>query len=174
MGWLWNLLRVRFEFDLTIAVPISDVVQRMQLHVLPARPPSFSKWEGYVGKVTDRGFTVRRFGRPLSHDESRPAVSIRGEFWPERDQTRVTVMIRHGRLLVTFAWLVLLLGLAVLAGPAAAEKGRPGGASPTVWDAVLPAIGALFYLGLWRDMRRVRREVLALLTDPMMNGSQGK
>src|SRR5262249_55855556 len=101
MGRLWNLLRVRSAFDLDIAAPLGDVVRRMRSRVLPARPAVLSGREGYAGEVTDRGFAVRRFGRALSRGESRPAVDVRGELRPEQDQTRVTVVIRHGRLLVT-------------------------------------------------------------------------
>jgi hypothetical protein len=75
----------------------------------------------------------------------------------------VAVVIRHGRLLVSFTWFVL--ALLVLPAMAARRGGRPGEASPVTGVAVLAAFVALWYLKLWWDIRRVQREIVALLTD---------
>jgi hypothetical protein len=174
MGWVWDLLRMRSAFSLDIAAPLADVVRRLRSRVLPTppsvvgrefrlsfrvvRPSALSERQGYAGEVTDRGFAVRRFGRALSRGESRPAVDVRGEFQAEGDRTRVAVVIRHGRLLVSFAWMLLVMAVLGLMAPR-------GSGRPAVGAAVFTALAALWYLGLWWDIRRVRREIVALLTD---------
>jgi hypothetical protein len=84
------------------------------------------------------------------------------------DRTRVAVVIRHGRLLVSFTW--LLWALAVVASVAPRGGGRPGEVSPVVGVAVFAAFGVLWYVRLWRDLRQVRREIVALLTDEAADG----
>jgi hypothetical protein len=179
MGWVWDLLRIRSAFTLDVAAPLADVVYRLRSRVLPTppsalgrefhlsfrlvRPSALTERQGYAGEVTDRGFALRRFGRALRRGETRPAVDVRGEFRPDGDWTRVVVVLRHGWLLVSFGWLLLVLEVAALIG--ARSDGRPGKMSPVVGAAMFTALVALWYLGLWRDIRRVRREIVALVTD---------
>ena len=179
MGWVWDLLRIRSAFSLDVAAPLADVVRRLRSRVLATppsvvgrefrlsfrvvRPSALSERQGYAGEVTDRGFAVRRFGRTLSRGESRPAVDVRGEFRANGDRTHVAVVIRHGRLLVSFTWMLLVMTVLGLMAPRGSS--RPGEVSPAVGAAVLTALVALWYLRLWWDIRRVRREIVALLTD---------
>jgi hypothetical protein len=157
MGWAWDLLRIRSAFSLDVAARLGDVVYRLRLRVLPkapsavarefrlsfriVRPSELSEGEGYAGEVTDQGFALRRFGR-MTRGEARPAVDVRGDFREEGDRTRVAVVIRHGRLLVSFVWFFMVL--AVLSAMAA-PRGDPRGVLRAA--AVWAAIAVLFYLG---------------------------
>jgi len=179
MGWVWNLLRIRSAFSLDVAASLAAVACRLRSRVLPTppsalgrefrlsfrlvRPSALAERQGYAGEVTDRGFAVRWFGLPLRRGETRPAVRVRGEFRADGDRTRVVVVLRHGWLLVSFGWLLLVLEVAALIG--ARSDGRPGKMSPAVGAAMFTALVALWYLRLWWDLRRVRREIVALLTD---------
>jgi hypothetical protein len=100
--------------------------------------------------------------------ETWQAVEVRGEFRGAEDWTRVAVVIRHSRILVSSVW--LLLGLAVCVLMAPSDGGRPGKLSKAAVAALLAAVEALSYLGLWSDIRRVRREIVALLTDEAVDG----
>lgn len=181
MGWAWDLLRIRSAFSLDVAAPLADVVYRLRSRVLATppsvvgrefrlsfrlvRPSALSERQGYAGEVTDRGFAVRWFG-PVSRGESRTAVDVRGEFRAEGDRTRVAVATRHGRILVSFTWMLLVfVVIGVLGLTEARVRGRPIEVSAVVGTAIFAAVGARFYLGLWWDLRRVRRQIVALLTD---------
>jgi hypothetical protein len=91
-------------------------------------------------------------------------MGIRGEFHPEQNRTRVAIVIRHGLLLVAFGWLLVAIGLVSLAGTWGGEDRRFGDTSPLVGAAVLLAFGLLWHLRLWWDVRRVRREMVVLMT----------
>ena len=81
MGWAWDLLRIRSAFSLDVAAPLADVVYRLRSRVLPTppsalgrefrlsfrlvRPSALAERQGYAGEVTDRGFALRRFERPM-------------------------------------------------------------------------------------------------------------
>jgi hypothetical protein len=123
--------------------------------------------QGYAGEVTDRGFALRRFGSAARGD-SRPAIDVRGVIRPEQDQTRVAVVMRHGRLLVAFTW--LLVAVASLAATAGNGARRSEDVSPAAGAAVLVAMGAMWHVFLWWDMGRVRREIIKLLAEGASDG----
>jgi hypothetical protein len=79
----------------------------------------------------------------------------------------VAVVIRHGWILVSFGWLLLVLEVAAVLGALSAPRdgGRPGKLSPAAVAAGGAAMVAVWYLSLWRDLRLVRREIVALLTE---------
>jgi hypothetical protein len=58
-----------------------------------------------------------------------------------------------------------LLLLVVIPSQAARRDGRPGEARSMAGAALLAACVALWYLKLWWDLRRVRRDIVALLTN---------
>jgi hypothetical protein len=105
--------------------------------------------------------------------ETWQAVEVRGEFRGAEDWTRVAVVIRHSRILVSVLWLfsgLAVLGLAMIVLPPPRGEGRPETLSSAAVAAVFAAIAVSWYLGFWSDIRRVRREIVALLTNEAADG----
>jgi hypothetical protein len=166
MGRVWDILRVRAAFDLEVEAPVDDVERRLRCQTLRARPSTMSRSEGYAGEVTEQGFAIRRFGHATSRGESRPAVHIRGEFRPMLNSTRVAVVIRHGLLLVSFGWLLVVMGLAGLANVMAGDRSP----SLAIGAASVMALGVLSHLRLCWELGRVRREIVGLLSTEAQDG----
>jgi hypothetical protein len=83
--------------------------------------------------------------------DARPGVDVRGEFRAVGARTRVAGVMRQGRLLVTFAWLLLVLAVPWVS---ASGGGRAGHVSPATGARLVLAFAALWYLKLWWDIRR--------------------
>src|SRR5947209_651585 len=122
MGPILNFILVRDLFQAVVGQSVAELVAKLGAAVQPRRLLHRGPGGGYEGEVTESGFAIRRIATHAK--DSKAAVVVRAWFRPEGERTAVRVVVRHGRHMVAFSWLLLLLFFAGVAGMAASAADR--------------------------------------------------
>jgi len=155
-GTLLNFIRARNSYRVDVDHLVPELVAHLDAAIDASRDGRRPEDGMYAGEANESGFVIRRIA--AHGKDTRAAVVARGRFEPQGESTVVCVTIRHGRHMVFLSWLLVLVaccGAGVAAGPSASSA-RAG-------LAVIGGMAVLWHCRLYLNVRRVSREVRALL-----------
>jgi hypothetical protein len=159
MGGILDFVFARDSFNIAVRQPVLELVAHLGSTVRSRRRAPSSPDSSYNGEVDESGFAIRRVA--THPKDSRAAVIVRGRFKPEGELTVVQVTVRHGRHMVFFSWLILLLA-SVAAVDAAAGTFGNSSRSLLGW-ALMAALAVLWHYRLYKNVQRIGVEVQTLL-----------
>ena len=161
MGRILNFVFARDSFQIAVKQSVLELVAQLGSTVRSPRqahPPGDSS---YKGEVDESGFTIQRVA--THGKDTRAAVVVCGRFRPQGEITAVQVTVRHGRHMVFFSWLLLLLASAAVVGAATGTLGNASSSSGWAGGALIAGMAALWHYRLYRNVRGVGAEVRTLL-----------
>jgi hypothetical protein len=148
MSGLLDLLLACNTYRVVVERTVPELAARLQ-DTLGSPPGSRQTGAApYTGQVSESGFVARR--NAAHGKDARASVTAQGRFLAEGEGTVVEVRVRHWWTMVFFTWLLVLLAIS-------SAFAQPGGA------ALLAVAAALWQLRLYSNVRRVGRDIRALL-----------